>query len=268
MTSAKTKSTNRIQKLRLTLLGLAAMILGVGFLMASPSNAQASVNPDFTGLTAAADKLGNVAVDKAVRSIAIPGKRSVNQLGLTPGAVKTRHLNKLADLNAKSKVVDQSSGVNGDSNSVSAGLAPPDGTHKTLPQASQTNQTRKFIAKQDKKKNRWVEVDISRQRIMLWEGTHLKDSYLVSTGLYGRDTPLGTYHVYLHIRSQTMSGPGYSLPNVQYVQYFYGDYSLHGTWWHNNYGHRMSHGCVNLPTYKARELWYWSPARLKVVIHQ
>jgi len=35
-------------------------------------------------------------------------------------------------------------------------------------------------------------------------------------------------------------------------------YSLHGAYWHNNFGHPMSHGCVNLPVPDAEELYYWT----------
>jgi len=55
-----------------------------------------------------------------------------------------------------------------------------------------------------------------------------------------------------------MSGPGYRLPNVPHVMFFYKAYALHGTYWHNNFGQPMSHGCVNLRTEDARWLYEWS----------
>jgi lipoprotein-anchoring transpeptidase ErfK/SrfK len=55
-----------------------------------------------------------------------------------------------------------------------------------------------------------------------------------------------------------MSGPGYRLPNVPDVMFFYKAYALHGTYWHNNFGQPMSHGCVNLRTEDARWLYEWS----------
>jgi len=55
-----------------------------------------------------------------------------------------------------------------------------------------------------------------------------------------------------------MSGPGYYLPNVPYVMYFYKGYSLHGTYWHNNFGTPMSHGCVNMRTEEAKWLFEWT----------
>jgi lipoprotein-anchoring transpeptidase ErfK/SrfK len=53
-----------------------------------------------------------------------------------------------------------------------------------------------------------------------------------------------------------MSGPGYYLPNVQWVMYFYQGYGFHGTYWHNNFGNPMSHGCVNMTNDDA--LWLFN----------
>jgi len=50
----------------------------------------------------------------------------------------------------------------------------------------------------------------------------------------------------------------YNLPNVPYVMFFYRDYGLHGAYWHNNFGHTMSHGCINLRQVDARDLFKWA----------
>ena len=55
-----------------------------------------------------------------------------------------------------------------------------------------------------------------------------------------------------------MTGPNYYLPDVPYTMYFYGGYGLHGTYWHNNFGQPMSHGCVNLETGNAQKLFEWA----------
>ena len=81
---------------------------------------------------------------------------------------------------------------------------------------------------------------------------------LASTGTRWTPTVTGRYHIYLKVRSQTMSGPGYHLPNVPYVMFFYKAYSIHGTYWHSNFGQPMSHGCVNLRTEDAWWLYEWS----------
>jgi lipoprotein-anchoring transpeptidase ErfK/SrfK len=64
-----------------------------------------------------------------------------------------------------------------------------------------------------------------------------------------------------------MWGPGYYLPAVPYVMYFYEDYGLHGTYWHNNFGTPMSHGCVNFRTEDAQWLFNWASVGTRVVIH-
>lgn len=63
-----------------------------------------------------------------------------------------------------------------------------------------------------------------------------------------------------------MTGPGYRLPHVPYVMYFYKGYALHGTYWHNNFGRPMSHGCVNLPTPIAEQLYHWAEIGTPVVV--
>lgn len=55
-----------------------------------------------------------------------------------------------------------------------------------------------------------------------------------------------------------MTGYNYYLPDVPYTMYFYGGYGLHGTYWHSNFGQPMSHGCVNLKTEEAKQLFEWA----------
>lgn len=66
----------------------------------------------------------------------------------------------------------------------------------------------------------------------------------------GGDRSLGTY---------------YYLPNVPYVMFFYNNvtakmrgFSFHGTYWHENFGHPMSHGCVNMKIADAQTLYEWA----------
>jgi len=103
-----------------------------------------------------------------------------------------------------------------------------------------------------------VVVDLSEQRVYAFEDGGLVFTAIVSTGLPGTPTVLGDYKVYHRLESQTMSGPGYYLPGVQWVQYFYSGYALHGTYWHENFGQPMSHGCVNLRNEDALWLFQWA----------
>ena len=89
----------------------------------------------------------------------------------------------------------------------------------------------------------------------------------VSTGTRYTPTVVGTYRVYSKYVSTHMSGPGYSVPNVPHVMFFYRGYSIHGTYWHSNFGTPMSHGCVNMPQADAKWLFEWAPVGTKVVTH-
>lgn len=109
-------------------------------------------------------------------------------------------------------------------------------------------------------------VSLSYQVMQAYENGNLVLSSSVSTGVKGHATPTGTFGIYRKTRSQKMSGPGYYLPNVPFILWFKGDYSLHGTYWHHNFGHPMSHGCVNLPTPVAETLFYWADVGTQVTI--
>lgn len=102
-------------------------------------------------------------------------------------------------------------------------------------------------------------VDLSDQRVYAYENGQLLRNVLVSTGEWYAPTVVGDFSIYLKYDAQLMTGPGYYLPGVPWVMYFYQGYSLHGTYWHNNFGTPMSHGCVNLPTPEALWFYEWAP---------
>ena len=110
-------------------------------------------------------------------------------------------------------------------------------------------------------------MDLTHQRLTAYEGQTVVRTMLVSTGLSRTPTPAGRYQIQIKLRYDDMSGPGYYLPNVPYTMYFYRGYALHGTYWHTNFGHPMSHGCVNLPTSEAEWLFNWAEVGTLVHIH-
>lgn len=112
---------------------------------------------------------------------------------------------------------------------------------------------------------REIVVDLSSQMTYAFEDGVLQYSALSSTGLPATPTVQGDFKIYVKYDSQTMSGPGYYLPGVQWVMYFYQGYALHGTYWHNNFGHPMSHGCVNLTNDAA--LWFYNFASIGTPVH-
>ena len=114
---------------------------------------------------------------------------------------------------------------------------------------------------------KWIDVNLSTQRLVAYEGDTPVYWVTVSTGLPGTPTVTGQYNIYIKYVSQLMYGPGYYLPDVPYVMYFYLGYGIHGTYWHNNFGQPMSHGCVNTPTSDAKWLYEWAPIGTLVNVH-
>lgn len=103
-------------------------------------------------------------------------------------------------------------------------------------------------------------VDLSNSRVYAFENGMLMYEAVSSNGLPVTPTVRGEFTVQSKVRSQTMSGPGYWLPNVEWVMYFYQNYALHGAYWHDNWGQPMSHGCVNLKNQDAK--WFFEFAEI------
>lgn len=114
---------------------------------------------------------------------------------------------------------------------------------------------------------KWIDINLSQQRITAYVGQTPVYSAIVSTGTWQYPTVVGTYSVYVKYRYTPMSGPGYYLPNVPHTMYFYRGYAIHGAYWHNNFGTPMSHGCVNLSLGDAEWFYNWAPVGTKVVSH-
>jgi len=114
---------------------------------------------------------------------------------------------------------------------------------------------------------RWIDVNLSTQSVYAYEGDTVVNSFIVSTGTSYTPTVTGRYKIWIKFKSTTMSGPGYYLPDVPYAMYFYKGYGLHGTYWHDNFGTPMSHGCVNLRTSDAEWLYYWATVGTVVKVH-
>jgi lipoprotein-anchoring transpeptidase ErfK/SrfK len=116
---------------------------------------------------------------------------------------------------------------------------------------------------------RWVDVNLSTQTVVLFEGSRAIYATLISSGkehnVKEKDhrTPSGEFRIREKHITATMDGDGsaagdlpYSIEAVPYVMYFEGSYAMHGAFWHRNYGVRMSHGCVNLAPLDAKYIFF------------
>lgn len=145
----------------------------------------------------------------------------------------------------------------------------PTYTPTPTPSATPTPTPKPTKAPADKSESgKWIEVDLSEQRLYAHEGQKTVFTAVVSTGRRYTPTVTGRFKIYAKYRSAPMSGPGYYLPNVPYTMYFYKGYAIHGTYWHSNFGTPMSHGCVNMKTSEAMWLYNWAPKGTLVVVHK
>ena len=114
---------------------------------------------------------------------------------------------------------------------------------------------------------KWIEVDLSTQTLTAWQGDVPVMYSTISSGKQGTPTVTGRFQVGTKYTSQRMYGPGYDIPGVPWVMYFFADYAIHGAYWHNAFGTPTSHGCVNMRPAEAEALWNWAPPGTEVWVH-
>lgn len=113
---------------------------------------------------------------------------------------------------------------------------------------------------------RWIDVDLTQQTLVAYEGPRPVYATLVSTGRgptgTASATAPGVHRIWVKLLTSDMDNVDredveshYSMEDVPYVQFFDGEVALHGTYWHHDFGHVKSHGCVNLAPADARWLF-------------
>ncbi len=127
--------------------------------------------------------------------------------------------------------------------------------------------------------DKWIDVNLKSQTLVAYEGDAAVYATLVSTGrMNDQDpsqdfrTPPGLYRIRDKHLATTMDGDvtndgPYSIEDVPWVQYFKGSFALHGAFWHDDFGHVHSHGCVNLAPEDARNLFEWTEPRVPANWH-
>ena len=120
---------------------------------------------------------------------------------------------------------------------------------------------------------KYVEIDLSEQKLEAYRGGRKVNEFLISSGIGQYPTPVGDFSIWLRLAEDRMTGnygenhpDNYDIPDVPYVMYFNGPYALHGAYWHNNFGHPMSHGCINVSVHDAAWLYNWTTLGDKVFV--
>jgi len=133
-----------------------------------------------------------------------------------------------------------------------------------------SNEERAVLGDTTNNESKHIYVDLTNQRLYAYEGKKMVFNFPVSTGKW-YPTPTGDFRIWVKLRYTRMSGGDssigtyYNLPNVPFVMFFYNNeisktrgFALHGAYWHNNFGHPMSHGCVNMRTEDVEKLYSWA----------
>lgn len=108
----------------------------------------------------------------------------------------------------------------------------------------------------------WISIDLYEQVMIAYEGDRPIFATLIATGLDRWPTREGIYHIYYRRTRDDMSGGKvgddfYMLEEVPWTMFFDEGRALHGAYWHDGFGYRRSHGCVNLSITDAKWLYDW-----------
>ncbi len=130
-----------------------------------------------------------------------------------------------------------------------------------------------------KRGERWIDINLTKQTLVLYEGERAVYATLISSGEAGLEDPehttatkRGIFRIHTKHVTATMSsdeiGEEFELRDVPYVQYFDQEgYALHGAYWHDRFGTPKSHGCLNLSPEDARRVFYFTEPSVPVGWH-
>jgi lipoprotein-anchoring transpeptidase ErfK/SrfK len=128
-------------------------------------------------------------------------------------------------------------------------IAPPDGTFTP----SRVQATGNY---------QWIDVDVGEQVLVAYRGETPVFATLVASGK-SSPTPLGNYPIWAKVASMDMANQDYEdkpfmVQGVPWVLLFQAHNAIHGAYWHDRFGARRSHGCVNLAPIDARWVFEWA----------
>jgi hypothetical protein len=111
-----------------------------------------------------------------------------------------------------------------------------------------------------------IDINLTTQTLTCLEYEKAVFTTQVSSGVTGLyDTPSGHFNIQVKLPSRNMSITSpladdvIPLVGVPWTSFFTDKgHALHGTYWHNNFGFPMSHGCVNMRNEDALWLFRWS----------
>ncbi len=138
--------------------------------------------------------------------------------------------------------------------------------HLMQPVRAQGSATDQHVASLQQSGQRWIQIDLSSQRLIAWRGNQQLYAVIVSTGTAATPTPTGVFAIQSMHRTARMQGDDYDVPDVPFTMYYQGSYAIHGAYWHSRFGTPVSHGCVNVAIDHAEWLFNWASIGTPVVV--
>lgn len=119
-----------------------------------------------------------------------------------------------------------------------------------------------------KSERRWIQINVSQQRLTAWEGKTQVYAVKISTGKKKTPTLTGIFNIQSKHKKTRMRGTDYDVPNVPYTMFYDGNYAIHGAYWHRRFGTPVSHGCVNVAPNHAKWLFNWATLGTPVIVQK
>ncbi len=121
------------------------------------------------------------------------------------------------------------------------------------------------------KSEKLISINLTEQKLKYYFDDKLIDSFLISSGVKGMNTPVGEFEILGKEDIKRYGGPGYDFdyPDTKWNLHFHtGQYRfyIHGAYWHNNFGQPMSHGCINVSYDNMEYLYWWANIGTGVII--
>jgi lipoprotein-anchoring transpeptidase ErfK/SrfK len=115
-----------------------------------------------------------------------------------------------------------------------------------------------------------IDIDLATQTLTYYLGPYQVGRFLISSGVKALKTPDGQYAILKKVPVVDYKGLNYDYPNTKWNMMFKqqaaGNLYIHGAYWHHNFGHPMSHGCINVSYENMEPLYNWADIGTKVII--
>ncbi|MFP4006506.1 MAG: L,D-transpeptidase [Spirulinaceae cyanobacterium] len=132
---------------------------------------------------------------------------------------------------------------------------PPEQINQRITQLKNSNQ-------------RWIEINVTTQRLIAWEGNNSVYAVIIATGKPSTPTETGIFTLENKQPLARLRGTNFDVPDVPYVLYYEGGGAIHGAYWLSRFGNPVSHGTTYMAVNHARWLYNWATIGVPVIVRE